>query len=682
MYSLETPLSVVKGVGPKLVEIFAGRNLLTVKDLLLFVPLRYEDRSTQVTIRQLMESQTNELVTLQARVHSTGNYYKGRRSIQSATVADETGKLKLMWFNNHFIIEKLKVGQEYLISGKLNDRKMMVQAVVEDVKDDTIHTGRLVPIYSNVTTIKQGTLRRILKHILDHLNPIQDPLAKHTSEFQPLLSCVTGLHFPDTEDHVVQARERLALEELLSLMEKSRQIKEEWSRGKKALEVQLPVEPTSAITELIPATVPFELTPAQLRATSEILTDLQQSVPMNRLLIGDVGSGKTVVAGTAGFHILQNGHSVALIAPTRILAEQHAETIKKLFPDLEFELITAGNKKKVANKTNAGQPTAPKLYIGTHALINRLAEIKPGLVIYDEQHRFGVSQRSAAEAFHATYFPHILTMTATPIPRSLMLTIFSHLSLSLIDEMPKGRLPVKTWLVPESKRSDSYTWIAEQLAGAKSVGQSNQALVICPFIDPSNSLALENVAAVKETFAEIKKAFPKSSVELLHGRLKKNEQTEITQRLFSREIEILVTTPIVEVGVDLPAASMIIIEAAERFGLASLHQLRGRVGRAGQQAYCLLFTSSKSAEARERLTKFTQITNGHQLAELDLQHRGAGDIFGTQQHGFDDLQFASWANVELISQARSLFAQLETDPTWQPFLTIKTKTEAPTPLAN
>jgi ATP-dependent DNA helicase RecG len=668
MYSLETPLSLVKGIGPKLAETLALRQMWRIKDLLVFVPLRYEDRSAHVTIRQLLDGGAADLVTLQARVHSTGNYYKGRRSIQSATISDETGKLKLMWFNNRFIIDKLKRGQEYLFSGKLNDRQMMIQAVVEDVKDDTIHTGRLIPLYSTLSLIKQGTLRRILKHILDNLDAIEDPLGTIAIEFLPLLTCVNALHFPDTEDHIIRARERLALEELLALMQKSHRIKDEWAAGKRAVEVKVS-------SELVPATIPFELTSAQVRAVDEIVKDIQSSVPMNRLLVGDVGSGKTVVAGIAGRQIILNGRSTALVAPTRILAEQHAETLAKLFPDLEIELVTAGTKTKKIVEISA----TPKLYIGTHALINRLPAIKPGLVIYDEQHRFGVAQRSAAEEYFNSlknFFPHILTMSATPIPRSLMLTIFSHLNLSVIDELPKGRLPIKTWVVPETKRADSYRWILEQLQIT-----NGQVLVICPFIDPSNSLALENVAAVKDIFASIETAFPKVKVAMLHGRMKKTEQSQITEQLYKQEIKVLVTTPIVEVGVDLPAAAIIMIEAAERFGLASLHQLRGRVGRAGQQAYCLLFSSSKSTDARERLAKFSQITKGSELAELDLQHRGAGDIFGTQQHGFDNLRFASWANFELISQARQLYDQLEVNSSWQPFLAIKQASDI-VPLAN
>lgn len=666
MYFLHTPLAAVKGIGPKLATQLTDRQLFTVKDLLLYVPLRYEDRSQFVTIRQLRESHSNELVTFQAEVITSGNYYKGRRSIQSATVADETGKLKLMWFNNKFVIDKLVKGKTFLFSGKLNDRGMVVQAVVEDLKDDTIHTGRLVPVYSILSGIKQGTLRRILKHILDQVTFDADAISELHSEFLTLHTSLSQLHFPDQADLVIKARERLALEELLALIKKSHSLKETWAHTKTAITI-----PAVSLEAIIPQTIPFELTSAQIKVSQEILQDLTQSIPMNRLLIGDVGSGKTVVAGLAAQEVLKTGHHAALIAPTRILAQQHFQTLQQLFPTVPIELVVSGGSKKV------DIPETPTLFIGTHAVINRMEKIKPALVVYDEQHRFGVGHRSAAldAQNQFDYFPHVLTMTATPIPRSLMLTIFSHLQLSVIDELPKGRKPVKTWLVPEKKRADAYTWIKQEVIGA-------QALILCPFIDPSNAQALENVAAVTERYESIRQAFPKYSVGLLHGRLSKTEQNQVTESLFNLDIQILVTTPIVEVGVDLPAANIIVIEGAERFGLASLHQLRGRVGRAGQQAYCLLFTTKPGAESSQRLQKFSETNNGLDLAELDLQRRGAGDLFGTQQHGFEDLKFATWANVELISQAREIFNQLHVQADWKPFLFSQPEATKTTPLAN
>lgn len=666
MYTLKTPLSAVIGIGPTLARKLADRHLYTVQDFLLYVPLRYEDRSQFVTIDQLP---VNQLVTIMATVDKTGNYYKGKRSIQNATISDDTGSLKVMWFNNTFVLDKLKRGEQFLFSGKLNDRGFFIQPVVEDVKTDTIHTGRLVPVYSQVIDIKQGTLRRLLKHILDNMSEYPDSVvatlsATTSATLLPLIPALTQLHFPDESDKVIAARQRLALEELLGLMKKSQALKAAWEKDKTAIAVRI-------TSQIVPDTLPFTLTTAQHRAISDIVSDLQHSIPMNRLLVGDVGSGKTVVAGIAALQMLAQGHHVALVAPTQILADQHFVTLQKLFPTTPVQLVTG--QAKLAPQTVSGAPAT--VWVGTHALLNKLDVLQPGLLIYDEQHRFGVKQRSI-ETKSATHHPHLLTMSATPIPRSLMLTIFAHLSISVIDELPAGRLPTKTWVTPESKRAGAYDWIREELLKNQSdSAHKAQAIIVCPFIDPSHAGALENVAAVNDEFTKVKKIFSQTPLQvgLLHGRQPKAEQAEVTRQLYCQEIDILVTTPIVEVGVDLPGATILVIEAAERFGLASLHQLRGRVGRAGQQGYCLLFTNTKSADKKARLKTFAQLTNGAQVAELDLENRGAGDLFGTQQHGFEDLRFASWTDASLIAQARTAFEHLVTQAEWEP-LTITPST--------
>ena len=653
MYSLTGKLTNVVGIGPNVADKFALKNIHTIQDLLFWVPLRYEDRSEQKIIINLVE---DELVTIKAEVTAISNQYKGRRSIQRATVKDNSGNLKLIWFNSPYIKDTLQKGKEYFFSGKLNDHGMMVQPKIEKVSNDTTHTNRLVPIYSSVPKIKAGNLRRYLKEITKHLDPIPDQL---TTKFNllPLNETFKHLHFPDDQNLTIEARKRLAIEELLGLMQHSAEIKQQWKNNASAHFIKVDRKKT------IP-NLPFTLTTAQQRSIKEILIDIESTTPMNRLLLGDVGSGKTVIAGIAVLHTLQNNHHAAFIAPTQILAEQHLETLNKLFPKINIQLLTAKTKFLLNNK--------PTLYLGTHAVINRLKEIRPALVIYDEQHRFGVEQRSEISKLASK--PHVLTMSATPIPRSLMLTIFSHLQLSIIDEMPAGRKPVKTWLISEKKRTDSYHWIKQQLQE-----NGGQVLVVCPFIDPSEDESFANVKSATETFIEIKSKFPNQKIELLHGRLSLDQKNKVTKNLFNQKIDVLVTTPIVEVGIDLPAASIIIIESAERFGLASLHQLRGRVGRAGQQAYCLLFPSSKSSKISQRLDVFTKINDGIKLAEFDLKNRGAGDLFGTDQHGFDQLQFAKWTNIELITQARKIFEQLKNKSSWQPFIKQTTNKSLPHP---
>lgn len=577
--------------------------------------------------------------------------------MQRATVRDNSGSLKLIWFNSPYIKDTLQKGRSFFFSGKLNDRGMMSQPKVEKISDNTIHTNRLVPIYSLVPGIKPGNLRRYLKKVIDHLNPLDDSLSKEF-DLLTLNETFQNLHFPDDQELTIKARERLAIEELLGLMQHSHQIKQQWQDKASAHLIQIDQK------NLIPKNLPFALTTAQIRSINEVTTDLSSNTPMNRLLLGDVGSGKTVVAGIAASHTLKSNHHVAFIAPTQILAEQHLITLKKLFPKINIQLLTA--------KTKFTLNKEPTLYLGTHAVINKLQTIKPALVIYDEQHRFGVEQRS--EISKLVFRPHILTMSATPIPRSLMLTIFSHLELSVIDEMPVGRKEVKTWIIPEKKRTDSYEWITQQLKNKKM-----QVLTVCPFINPSDHQALENIKSATETFDQIKTKFPDFKVKLLHGQLSQLQKDKITQDLFDQKIDILVTTPIVEVGVDLPTASIMIIESAERFGLASLHQLRGRVGRAGQQAYCLLFTTSQTVETRNRLNIFTQTNDGIKLAEFDLNNRGAGDLFGTDQHGFDQLKFANWTNVELITKARQIFEQLKDKKDWQPLISPNIAHSSPDP---
>lgn len=646
MLDFHSRLTEVPGIGEATAQKLQEKQLFTVQDLLLTLPLRYEDRSQFLSLAALPIPAEKQLVSVQAKVDTISQFNRGNRRMQTATVSDGTGKLKLIWFNSPFVLRSLKKNQTYVFSGTYDPKfKSISQATFEPLRAELLHTGRIVPLYTSTLPIAQGTFRRILKTITDDLDTsTTDTIASlanqnSTEPLPTLITAVQQLHFPDDASAVDLARRRLALEEFLALMRQANQLKKKWH----ALYDAPVIERT--LKDVIPASLPFKLTTAQTRSISELLTDISHNTPMNRLLIGDVGSGKTVVAGCVAAAFIQQEWSVAFVAPTKILAEQHAQTLNELFPELSVQLVTAKQKQTAA--------TGPALYVGTHRVINKLAAFKPGLIIYDEQHRFGVSHRSAS--LELDYNPHILTMTATPIPRSLMLTIFAHLKVSHIDELPPGRKPVKTWLSTKQKRTKAYHWIAEELAAT-----NGQAIVVCPFIEPSDHDAFDSVAATTDVFAELTTLNADAHLGLkighLHGRQKPAEQQGIIKQLYNHDINLLVTTPIVEVGVDLPKANIIAIESAERFGLASLHQLRGRVGRAGQQGYCLLFSDSSSAE--DRLQQFCQITQGKELAELDLQRRGSGDLFGTQQSGFDQLQFASWTDIELISLAQTVFKKL------------------------
>lgn len=642
---LNQPIISVKGIGEKLAAKLNKKNLHTVADLLLLLPIRYEDRSKLTSISNWQE---NELISIKAQLNSITSYYKNRLLITRATINDGQNQASCFWFNNKFVKQSLKLNQDYYFSGKIGKNKTLMQPVYEAVKEKTLHTNRLVPIYSSSVSIKQGILRRLFNEMIENLpdqQTVDSQLQQKNSLFKiGLRDIFQHLHFPDKKNEIIAARERLALEELIQLILHSWQLKKTWQANNKAHQIQLS-------SPKIPNTIPFSLTQAQERSINEILEDLEQNYPMNRILVGDVGSGKTVVAGAAIYHCLANNHHACLVAPTKILAHQHKTTFNKIFPRLSTKLLTA------QNKINLKKISQPTLFIGTHALINKLNDIKPALLIYDEQHRFGVKQRS--EAKKLAIQPHLLTMTATPIPRSLMLTIFSHLNISYLDQMPPGRKKPQTHLVAKHKTNKAYKWLFEQL----NKNPKNLAIIICPFIDPSADQALENVEAVSQLYQNLQTQLKKYKEQqhikpaLLHSRLKKQDQKKLINQLFEQKINLLVATPIVEVGIDLPQANIMFIKSAERFGLASLHQLRGRVGRAGQKSFCFLFASNEKISANKRLKLFSKIDDGNKLAEIDLKSRGAGNIFGTNQHGFSDLKFASWANLDLISQANQL-AQL------------------------
>ncbi len=671
MYSLSDSLLKVTGIGDKTFEKLRQHDIVNIQDFLLFLPLRYEDRSRITTINNLQQDQIN---TVKAQLVSVKEYFKNRTRITNAVIQDKTGRVKCIWFNNKYLKHSLKTQKTYFFSGEYSSYRTLTQPTVEEIKQDQLHTGRLVPLYSQTLGLKQGNLRRFLKEIVDNLK-ISNDLLSDKFKLMNLDKALSQLHFPQEKESVVKARQRLALEELLALIQQSQQIKQEWQQKEAKASLN-----KNKIQDLVPDSLPFELTTDQNQAVQEIIQDLEQSTPMNRLLIGDVGSGKTVVAALAAHQIIIAGHNVALVAPTKILAQQHYETLQKLLPQMETVLLTGDNHTKAGKDSDKeAQPShnKPKLYIGTHAVINQFDQIDPGLIIYDEQHRFGVAQRAEGLEPTNTIQPHILTMTATPIPRSYMLTIFSHLNVSLIKQMPFGKRPLKTWYVPNSKKDDAYNWAAEQLQNSS---QNNQlAMVVCPFIDPSDHEAFSQVPAATEIYAELQQKYgDQLRISLLHGQQKPDQQEKIIKQLFAKKIDLLVSTTIVEVGVDLPQANIMLIEGADRFGLASLHQLRGRVGRQGQASYCVLFSSSKTTEAKKRLKLFAQETDGLKLAEIDLQNRGAGDLFGFEQHGLNELQFASWNNLQLINQAKKISNQIKKQKIdWRPFFKPTAKNKIP-----
>jgi ATP-dependent DNA helicase RecG len=652
---LSSKITDLPKVGPIFDRKFEKLNIRTIGDLFYHVPSRYADYSLVTTISRLHPDET---ATVHVKIISIKNIYSKRGlKMQIGSVEDATGKITVIWFNQPFLIKTLYPGRMVSLSGKVGffSRKLCLSSpdyeLLGEIERPTVHTGRLVPIYPETSGLSSKWIRTLMLGALGNLN-------LETADFLPenilakvdlvdLKSAIQKVHFPKNLKEAEKGRERLAFNELLNLELTSLHRKTNWKKNKVANKLTIDkLEINKFIDSL-----PFKLTDSQTKAVSEILTDLGKAVPMNRLLEGDVGSGKTVVAALASFAVFLNGFQAVIMAPTQILANQHYDTFKKLLSPfgVRISLITSD-----AKKSDLGRQD---VFIGTHALIHsKVSFDKVGLVVIDEQHRFGVEQRK--HLVKKTGTPHTLTMTATPIPRTIALTSYGDLDLSVLTEMPKGRLKVTTWFVPETKRKAAYKWIESQISQHKS-----QTFIVCPLIEDSEFETMADIKSVTTEFEKLKKVFAMFKLGLLHGRLKPDEKNKVLDDFKKRKIDMLVTTPVVEVGLDIPNATIMVVEAAERFGLAQLHQLRGRVGRSSQKSYCLLFSNIKYSK---RLSAMEKMYSGFELAELDLKLRGPGEIFGTAQSGFPELRVASWNNYQLIKKAKDIATDIIENPSKYP----------------
>jgi len=646
---LSDPVTKLPYVGETYANRLKRLGIKTVRDLLYHFPFRYQDFSQVKKIRDLFAYDETAISGRVIKVEVVRA--KTGKLLTKAVIADETGAVEVIWFNQPYLAKTIKEGREIHLAGKVESfggRLTFVSPEFELIKEGKalVHTQGLVPIYPETSGVSSKWLRTRIKDILRAI-PLENPEFEflpdeilRNERFPRWGEALNTIHFPPKEEKAQEAERRFAFEELFLLNLRSLERRKSWQTRR--LTQKIAVSENKEKIEQFINNLPFKLTEAQQRVVTEVLEDFSKPTPMNRLLEGDVGSGKTVVAAITAYACFLSGAKTILMAPTEILADQHFQTLKSL---LEPQGI------KIALHTGSKKPdkcvTDFDLWVGTHALFYKQGSFeKVGLVVIDEQHRFGVIQRGKlVKKTQST--PHVLTITATPIPRSLALTIYSDLDLSVLDELPPGRKRIKTFAVLEGKREACYHWIH------KRIKMGDQAFIICPLIEESEKETMQQVKAATTEYEKLKnKVFPDLSLGLLHGKLKSKDKDEVIRKFRDGRHQILVSTPVVEVGIDIPNATIMVIEAAERFGLASLHQLRGRVGRSDKESYCFLFTEKASGDAYRRLKALESTASGFELAELDLKLRGPGELYGTKQHGLLELKVADLSDTKLLKTVR------------------------------
>lgn len=708
MLDINTSLKSVPRITPKYIRVLEKLGLFTVKDLLLYLPFRYDDFSKTVS---LSNDFVGQAITVEGKIIKAKNNHLFRRkmTITEIILEDQNeARLKAVWFNQPYILENFPVGSTARFSGKLGmsgpastrgDNRSstrggkyfsMSNPAFEKSTRDATNTGRLVPIYSETSGITSKWIRWQIKTLL--------PLAKNIPDILPIeirkkynlsdiYTTLSQIHFPDDMEKLIRAQKRMAFQEMFLVQIRTLEVRKNWEEKDSNK-----IEFDEKLIKKFVKNLPFKLTNAQRKASFEILKDLEKPRPMNRLLNGDVGSGKTIVAAISALQTFSAGYQIAIMAPTEVLARQHFLSFSEIFKDYDFnialltssykltnchpELVSGskikmlkqvqhGKREDLLNKIKTGKIN---LVIGTHALIQKDVKFKNlALVIIDEQHRFGVNQRATLQSETMNIndgikkaMPHLLTMTATPIPRTLAIAFFGSLDLSILDEMPRNRKSIITKIITPSERNKIYEFIKSEIK------KSRQVFVILPLVEESLSESMIDVKAVKAEHERLSRViFPEFKLGLLHGKLKAKEKEEVMENFKNRHFDILVSTSVVEVGIDIPNATVIVIENAERFGLTQLHQFRGRVGRGKDQSYCFLF--SKGTEQKSlfptRLKIMEKTNDGFEISEHDLKLRGPGQFFGTIQSGLPDIAMENLGNVKLIKFARAEAAYLlENDP--------------------
>ena len=650
MDTLETPLLKVLRTTQFHIRRLKDLGITRVRDFLTYFPRGYTD---QREICRIIDIQVDARNTVRGTIKSIANSPTWRRRMQvtTALLSDESGSIEIVWFNQAYLSKTLFPGTEVMVSGKVKYDKKHSKIIfqnpdIEIIKPEQIHTARIVPIYHETERISSKWIREKLFPLLPFAEYFPEYLPEEILKKYRLLpysQAVRNVHFPTSEKTLEEAKKRLSFDELFLLQFAALQRRYMWRKLAQKNQKQMLVD--WELTKSFTSSLPWSLTKAQKKAIYEIINDLARPFPMSRLLEGDTGSGKTVVAAAALLHAIKTGFQVCLLAPTEILARQHFKTFSKLLskfeikPEILVGAMTDKEKNAVIQKLKTGEI---KFIIGTHALLQNSVSFKNlGLAVIDEQHRFGVRQREILKSYGS---PHILSLTATPIPRTLALILYGDQDLSVLDEMPEGRQKVLTRIVPEEKRQKAYKWIGNEIK------QGRQAFIIFPLIEESPELEIK--AAVQEFIRLKEETFPKLKLGLLHGQMPTVEKAEIMNSFSAGEIQILVSTAVVEVGVDVPNATIMMIEGAERFGLAQLHQFRGRVGRSDQKSYCFLFPTLQNPQIFQRLHALEKYNSGFRLAEIDLQLRGPGAVYGTAQSGIPDLKMANLTDSITIKEAR------------------------------
>ncbi len=685
MFDFQTPIQLITGIGQQYQKRFKKLGIETVKDLLFYFPFRYEDFSQT---KKIAEINPDEITTIEGKIIQIKTFRTAKRKvfITEAIIEDETDQMKVIWFNQPYLTKNLKTGDIISMAGKLIEEKNKSYFLpshyekITDLNQDRRETGGLIPVYPETEGLGSRTIRFFIKKCLNEtrfpIDPLPLNIRKKYNLFE-LKKALKEIHFPNNITSAKLAKKRFLFEDLFNLELVILTQRQKLKQAKGFL-----IKTKIDILEKFSQELNFQLTNDQKKALVEILKDLQKGKPMNRLLQGDVGSGKTIVAAIAALITVKNNYQVAFMAPTEILANQHFQTLSQLFKnfDLNVGLLTSteaqisfsGLVTKIKKSDFLKECSKQKIdiIIGTHALIQKNVQFKKlGLIIIDEQHRFGLEQRKALLTAKKDFLPHLLSMTATPIPRSLALTIWGDLDISSIRELPKNRQPIITKIILPNQREKIYQFVKTEIKNGR------QVFVICPLINDSPKLELKSV---NQEYEKLKEIFPDFKIGILHGKLKSKEKEKIMKQFLNHEVDILISTSVVEVGIDIPNASIILIEGAERFGLAQLYQFKGRVGRGPYQSYCFLFSETSTANSQKRLESLTKVKNAFELAEIDLQMRGPGEFLGTKQSGLPDNLMEALKHLDLVQSAKKEAEEiLNSDPNLQfhPLLKEKIKNQ-------